>query len=318
MKRVFFSLILMLFCLSPLFGNPATAYGQTKRIEKQVIVHKDGLRLGVILSTIPEKEKGHSGIEHGAYVLSVLKDSPAEKAGLKKGDIILKMDGTTIETPADVVNVLSQTEDEETISVTIQRGERKLTVTVVPESFSREEMVWIPEPESFSLRMKKFLPLFKEQIQTLRTVSKGGYLGVHVDELTDQLKEYFGVQNGVLIKEVIEDSPAEKAGLKAGDIIMEISGKKIEDYQDLIRVINYYDPGDKLKIKIMRKGKKKTIEVKLGKKPFAGWFGKNYFQSLEKLEKLFNHDFLKELEAEIEMCRDHYPKTEEDTILLIL
>jgi len=95
---------------------------------------------------------------------------------------------------------------------------------------------------------------------------KGGYLGVRGSDLSDQLKEYFEVKQGILVEEVVEDSPAEKAGMKAGDVIYRINDRDIRDFGDLMRTINYYDPDEQITVYYVRKGKKGSVKVTLGKK----------------------------------------------------
>ncbi|MDI6809844.1 MAG: PDZ domain-containing protein [Candidatus Eisenbacteria bacterium] len=97
----------------------------------------------------------------------------------------------------------------------------------------------------------------------------GGYLGVILDELTPQLHEYFDVPDslGVLIKGVQKDSPAEKAGIKAGDVILSIDGKKVSDVARAQRLIRKQDPGDEVVVAVSRKGVKKEFKVKLGEAP---------------------------------------------------
>jgi len=104
----------------------------------------------------------------------------------------------------------------------------------------------------------------------------GGYLGVKVKEISGQLLEYFEVKNGVLIEEVKKNSPAGKAGLMAGDVIISINNRIIEDNQDLIRTVSYYNPQEKIKLKFSRKGKHKETTVVLEKKPVHQWTMKKF------------------------------------------
>jgi len=117
---------------------------------------------------------------------------------------------------------------------------------------------------------------------------KGGYLGVQVKDLSRQLKEYFEVKNGILIEEVMKDSPAEKAGLKAGDVIVSINERKIEDFHDLIRTVNFYDPEEEVSVSYVRKGDTEETKVILGKKPSYQRMGMNMKGS--KSLQFFNED----------------------------
>ena len=95
---------------------------------------------------------------------------------------------------------------------------------------------------------------------------KRAWLGVKTESLNDQLREYFAapVDLGVLVKEVIKDSPAENVGLKAGDVIIKVADRDIENARDLVRSINYYDPDEVVEITVIREKKEKRFKVKLG------------------------------------------------------
>jgi C-terminal processing protease CtpA/Prc len=90
-------------------------------------------------------------------------------------------------------------------------------------------------------------------------------LGVHVQELNSDLAPYFKVEEkgGVLVLEVTKDSPAEKAGLKAGDVITKIDGEKITDADDLISTLRDYEEGDEATIEYVRQGKTATVQAAL-------------------------------------------------------
>lgn len=86
-----------------------------------------------------------------------------------------------------------------------------------------------------------------------------------MDDLSEQLGDYFGVKDGqgVLVTEVVKDAPAEKAGIKAGDVITSLDGKKIEEVETLIDELDEYSEGDQVKVGVLRKGKKKSFKVTL-------------------------------------------------------
>lgn len=94
----------------------------------------------------------------------------------------------------------------------------------------------------------------------------GTFLGVHIQDLTDQLRTYFKVKGdgGVLISEVVEDSPAEKAGIKAGDVITIVDDEEISGPSNLQKTIRKHDPEEKVKITLVRNGRKRVINTTLG------------------------------------------------------
>ena len=96
-----------------------------------------------------------------------------------------------------------------------------------------------------------------------------GWLGVQAQEITDELAEYFNLpdKKGTLIAKVLDDSPAKKAGLKEGDIVIEINGEKVSSTYDLVRNVGKIKPGKIVDVKLIRDRVKKTLRVKLGKRP---------------------------------------------------
>jgi serine protease Do len=92
-----------------------------------------------------------------------------------------------------------------------------------------------------------------------------GYLGVLIQELTPALAEGFNVPagKGALIGQVVEGSAADKAGIKRGDVILEVDGKTVKDDKHLRFTISQMAPGSTVKIKLVRKGEEKTVEATL-------------------------------------------------------
>ena len=110
---------------------------------------------------------------------------------------------------------------------------------------------------------KQLIPQLKEHGKVTR-----GWLGVGIQELTADLAENFGVKpkEGVLVSQVFEDSPADKAGLKAGDIILEIDGRRMHTVRRLTATVASLAPGTKVKIKVLRDGKELVLYAKLGER----------------------------------------------------
>ena len=110
------------------------------------------------------------------------------------------------------------------------------------------------------------LPRKMRFIKQFGAGEKGGFLGVEAQNISEQMLDYFEVQHGVLIEAVTEKAPAQKAGLKAGDVITKINDREIKDYPDLVRTLNFYNPGEKVTVHYVRKGKAKSVKVELAKK----------------------------------------------------
>lgn len=290
MKRLFALLILSGFFLTAFPLNAAVNQNQVKKI---VLIkeQENGYTFGIAVKNVDSQTLQKYKLSGGAEVVKVEKGSAAEKAGLKVHDIIIKFDGAPIHEPEDLAQMIDEIDEQKTIDVVVFRDGKELILTakINPEDVDHgkddEEAYEYRWPWRIFGMMADSMPDFDLQIAPfLKQFSKkGGYLGVIVDNLTDQLLEYFKADYGVLVKQVAKNSPAEKAGIKAGDVIYKINDKKIKDAADLVRTVQYYDPGDKITVYFIRNGKKKSVTVILGKKEgregwpiFPGfWFDRN-------------------------------------------
>jgi serine protease Do len=112
--------------------------------------------------------------------------------------------------------------------------------------------------------------LAKDLLPQLRTTGKvvRGWLGTGIQDLTGELAESFGVEekSGVLVNQVYGDSPADRAGLESGDIIVAVNGKKMSEVRDLTAKIASLPPGSEAEIEVIRDGKRKTFTVELGER----------------------------------------------------
>lgn len=140
-----------------------------------------------------------------------------------------------------------------------------------------------------------------------------GWLGVVIQNLTPSLSEHFEVKKGVLVSDVVDDSPAQKAGIKRGDIIVRYRGEKVNNSAQLRDMVTSTSPGEEVNLLIIRDGKEKLVRVKIGKRPKYSRIGKEeiwkdfQFPDLDWLKEEFSSEKLKQrldrLEKEIEALR---------------
>lgn len=216
--------------------------------------------LGVRLQPLTIDIKEAMGLNRdlkGVLINDIIEDSPAEEAGLMKGDVIVKVDGEPVRTVARATRLIRDHSPGDEVEIEIVRdGKHKTLQATLGERQGETEGGCFGVPE-IKRKIKAFMP------------EPHGYLGVKVEDISEELGEYFGVDEGegVLVLEVMEDSPAEEVGLKPGDVILKIDGDKIGDREELIETIRDHDPGDKVKITYKRKRHTKTVEVELAKAP---------------------------------------------------
>jgi serine protease Do len=112
---------------------------------------------------------------------------------------------------------------------------------------------------------KSLLPQLKEKGKVVR-----GYLGVQVSELTPDLAQGFGFrpeQKGALVQQVVKGTPADKAGLEAGDLVVSMNGKPIESSGALTRGVATIPPGEQVALTILRRGAEKKLSLTVAKRP---------------------------------------------------
>ncbi|MCX7991220.1 MAG: Do family serine endopeptidase [Proteobacteria bacterium] len=114
--------------------------------------------------------------------------------------------------------------------------------------------------------VKTILPQLKKGIV------ERAYLGIKFQEVTKEIAESFGFDKtvGVLVSEVVKNSPAEKAGIKEGDIILDVNGKTVDEFTSFPKIIASYLPGDTVKLKIYREKKEVILSATLGKQSEQG------------------------------------------------
>jgi len=201
-------------------------------------------------------------VDHGAIINDVIADSPAEKAGLKDGDVIISFNGQKVWDQNDLTDFIDDADAGSKATIGVIRDGKEMTVKV--ELTSRpegsEESDWNDEtPHGVLFNGPKNSRMF--------SWGGGGYVGVQLADLTEQLANYFGVTGGqgVLITEVSKDSPAEKAGLHAGDVITSIDNDKVSEYGEVKEIVSGSKPGNKLSFSIVRDKKEQKLDVEVVK-----------------------------------------------------
>jgi serine protease Do len=187
--------------------------------------------LGVSLQLVTPELANSFGLdsERGALIAEVMKDSPAEKGGLKSGDIILDFDGHAIREMSGLPRLVAATPVGKKVLVLVQREGRQesLPVTIEPLREGGDEDVALPKDR----------------------------LGIKVAELSPERAQQLHVQGdqGVVVAEVQPDSLADRAGILEGDLIREINGAKVAHAADYSKAVNTVKKGGYLKL-LLRRG----------------------------------------------------------------
>jgi len=239
--------ILAAVCLLVLAAGDANA----QQVKEKTSSQKGWL--GVTIQEITSQMQKAMDLKsrEGALVGDVDRKSPAEAAGIKEGDIIVQFAGKNIEDTEDLQKAVADTKPDSKVSVVVLRkGEKKTLDVVVGKQATKTRMIAV-SPRGTG----NFDVFFGAQ----------NYQGMSLRELNEQLGQYFGTTDGagVLVWEVEKGSAAEKAGVKAGDVISVVGKKKIRTLRDVSRALGIYDEGEKAEIEVVRKGTRQTLSLEV-------------------------------------------------------
>lgn len=276
---------LMTLALAALTHGMASAQAPVRpepaRDEMYNLVVNRRARLGIKVSL-----QAQDSDSIGAYVDAVSPGGPAARAGLRSGDIIVRLGGRSVLTPPDVpdlrgrslpglrlVELAAGLGPNDTVAVEYRRGNARQTTSLVtavdpmlmglkgPRGFpfpmpsptdleAMRAMGPDPELEGLDIRIPRAVMLFGGDLSELELAP-----------LNSDLGQYFGTADGVLVISAPKDSPL---GLKGGDVVLAVDGRKPSSPARLLRILRSYEQGESFKIDLLRNKKHETVTAKRG------------------------------------------------------
>jgi serine protease Do len=264
------AVLVVLFAACALSPAPALAADK----EVQVVVDSDddsSAWLGVSIMELDDELRDDLDIGDdidGIVVTDVYDGSPAEEAGLEEDDVIISVNGEKGKDLSHFVDLVRSKKPGDEVELRIYRdGEMK----TVKATLAEHEGIYVVKKDGLDLEslgnLEALAALGNIIIPDidLGTSSWGrrGRLGVYIDDVSGDLADYFEVPGGegVLVEQVVEDSPAEKAGIKAGDIIYKIGDTTICCTDELVKAIGKMESDRETPIVLIRKGKQMTVKA---------------------------------------------------------
>ncbi len=199
---------------------------------------------------------------HGVEITRIEENSPAAKAGLKVGDVVQEYNGQRVEGMEQFGRFVRETPPGREVKLVISRDGNPQTVAVtigthkdgMPRVFSG---TWPGNMHEFQLNM----PEINIDMPQIYAMSRTSLLGVEVESLNPQLAEFFGVKEGVLVRSVVKDSAAEKAGIKAGDVITKVDQEKVTSAPELSSAIRSARSKTTFPVQVTREHREMTLNV---------------------------------------------------------
>lgn len=252
-----------------------------KTVQRFFFNNDDGGYLGVQTQDVTKENFARFGLREvrGVAVEKVMENSPAAQGGLQANDVIVRFNGEEVTSARKLSRLISEVAPDHQVRLTVLRGgsEREIVATLGKREFPKLQTTggtlkdWqgfpgIPEFPDFSKIPVPSVPETPMKPGEPNVFVYPGFMGrnigVSVSSLTKQLGDYFGVAEGkgLLINNVRENSAAAKAGLKAGDVIVQVDGKEVKGNLDLIRTLNEKKEGD-VTLTIIRDRNRQTVRV---------------------------------------------------------
>jgi serine protease Do len=240
-------------------------------------------RLGVTIAdvTADDVQRLELDAETGVRIQTVEDDSPAAAAGLREDDVVLRYQGEAVRGASQLARLVRETPAGRRVEIEISRGgaRQQVDATIgegrraglegmhprisgLPESLDGETLDALRDFK-FELDPEDAARLGDDAREGVRRVlrSRGPRLGIRYHELSDQLAAYFKVEDGVLVSSVDEGSPAARAGLKAGDVIVKLNGTDVGDAADLGAAVARLEAGTPAGIRVQRDGRPVDLKV---------------------------------------------------------
>jgi S1-C subfamily serine protease len=211
---------------------------------------------------------------HGAEVITVDHDAPASKSGMKIHDVILQLDGQSFDTVDQLRHRLDDMPAGRTVTFLISRDGSQMNVTAqLCDKAALGPQAWlqhysVPQPAPAARGGESFLgnpaPAGAAFLDSM--IPKGLYVGADVNPVRTQLADYFGVRSGtgLLVESVDSQSPAARAGLKAGDVVTKVDSQPMTSHNDWVKALRRHR-GKLVQVTVMRNKQEQVLTMSAGK-----------------------------------------------------
>lgn len=263
---------MLAFLAAAIVGSPS-AWAQRQPGARTVVI-EDGAQsgyLGIGVADITSERAKALNLkeERGAEVTSVEPDSPAAKAGLQKGDVVVEYNGQAVQGTAQLTRLVRETPPGRQVHISALRNgsTQKLTATLEP----RKSLTFQFPQGMRNLAIPRVPQMDVPQFQMAWRSPLLGIVGEALGE-QPQLADFFGVKDGVLVKSVTKGSAAEKAGLKAGDVVVKVDDSHVTSAEEIRKALaSLRDQKRTFTVTVVRGKKEMPLQVTLESQTGGVW-----------------------------------------------
>ena len=209
--------------------------------------------------------------EHGVEITMVDQDAPAGKAGVHEHDVIVSLNGSAVESAAQLRRMIKETPPGRVVTLGISRDGQPLNIKVQLAD-RRKSMAWTPGNHEFKFEMPQMPNLPDIDVPISVVIAHSSLRsGLMVENITPQLGEFFGVKDGkgVLVRSVEKGSRSEKAGFHAGDVVVKVNNQPVHDTSDFTHALRS-SSGESATVTVIRDKREQNLTLTLPSRKDSG------------------------------------------------
>ncbi len=250
------------------------AVGQGPRRANVVTVQRSGtsyLGIGAVEVTSERAKALNLKEDRGVEVAHVEEDSPAAKAGVKTGDVVLEYNGEKVEGVDQLIRFVRETPPGRQVTMVVWRGGSTQNLTMMVAA--RKNTIIETPNGPITVPVPPMPPMPPFEIPRFEMSWQSPLIGIEGESLVPQgqLADFFGVQDGVLVKSVIKNSPAEKAGIRAGDVIVKVDDSKVTSPREITSVLRSNRNKSSFTVTVVRNKKEMPVTVTIADRGGRAW-----------------------------------------------
>ncbi len=240
-------------------------------VSSRIVMSRGNSYLGVaVVEIVADRAKQlHLKEERGVEVTCVDEGSPAAKAGLRPGDVVLEYNGERVEGGEQFIRLVRETPPGHAAKLLVWRNGANQTLNATIGQRQPGIMAFSPNDDMLALspppmpEMPTMPAIRIPDIPRALMSWRSPVLGIESESLNPQLAEFFGVKDGVLVRAVVTNSTAEKAGFKAGDVIIKVAGEKVSTPREISGILQSARTKKTVQITIVRHQKEIVLNLTL-------------------------------------------------------